>query len=62
MQSGQKIKIRHPKYTKEEISNYCLPTTLRWLFVKIKENFPSPNFSLETNSVARVRGCQNEHE
>lgn len=60
MQSGEKNKAS--KLEKEEIPNYCLPTTLRWLFVKTKENFPSPNFSLETNSVARVRGGQNQHE
>lgn len=58
----KKLKNKPPKLEKEVISNYCLLATLGWLFVKTKENFPSPHFSVEMKKSELVKINMNNLE
>lgn len=65
MQSGQKkkkLENKAPKLEKGVISNYCRLTSSGWLFVKTKEKFPSPHFSVEMKKSKVVKINTNNSE
>lgn len=58
----KKLENKAPKLEKGVISNYCRLTSSGWLFVKTKEKFPSPHFSVEMKKSKVVKINTNNSE